>query len=138
MLAKFKRISYLGLIKQLLRFGMTGCMAAMVQYLTVILIVETLHINPLWANVIGFACGFIVSFFGHRFWTFRGCDRKIIVGLPMFLVVAGINFIINQSLFYIFLQPLKLHYASALFISLCFMAATTFLLSKLWVFRHRT
>lgn len=129
-------LSYRDLFYQLMRFSMTGATAASVHYFVVVIIVEIFKLDPLWVNVIGFGSGFIISFFGHRYWTFADSNRHIMIGLPMFLVVAGINFGINQSLFYLFLRIFNLQYYFALLIVLCIMALITFLLSKLWVFRH--
>ncbi len=120
---------------QLLRFGITGSLATLTHFTTVILLVEFTRLHPLSANVLGFSCGFVISFYGHRFWTFSGTTQLVRIALPRFLLVAIINFICNQSLYYTFLMKFHWNYTIALVLVLGIMASITFLMSKLWVFR---
>jgi len=119
---------------QLIRFGITGTSATLVHFSMVILLVEIEHLYPLTANVYGFLCGFIVSFSGHRFWTFSETSRSTRASLPRFFLIATINFSGNQTLYYLLLNKLHMHYTIALLLVLGFMAIITFFLSKLWAF----
>lgn len=120
---------------QLIRFSTTGAMATLTHYLTVILLVELHLLLPLTANIIGFTTGFVVSFTGHRFWTFADTTQKISQSLPNFIIVALFNFSINQTLYFILLKKIHLPYDIALIIVLGVMALITFSLGKFWAFR---
>lgn len=126
---------YFPLLLQLLRFGITGGLATVTHFTTVILLVKFALLHPLSANVFGFLCGFVVSFSGHRFWTFSDSTQLVRITLQRFLLVTVINFICNQSLYYTFLTKFHWNYTIALIMVLGIMASITFLASKLWVFR---
>jgi putative flippase GtrA len=121
-------------ITQFIRFGLTGGLASLVNYVLVILLVEFTRIHPLDANIIGFSCGFVVSFVGNRYWTFPGTRRTMSSALPRFFLLAAINFILNQSLFYLLLRFTKLHYTLSLLLVIITLAFFTYFLSKFWVF----
>jgi len=122
------------LLAQIFRFGVVGVAASCVHFSLVYLLVERYAFLPLVANVFGYFCGFQVSYWGHKSWTFKGNRTAHHVALPKLAVVQSINFIANQSLFYIFLS-LHLPYLVALFLVLAILPVFTFITSKLWVFR---
>lgn len=131
---KIKELFTLNSFKQVFKYGFVGVCAAITQYGIVILWVHLCHMSPLRANPIGFACGFIVSFLGHRFITFHTSRRKMQVLLLHFTALAGVNFVLNQTLFYIFLHYFKIHYAAGLPIVILISASIVFVLNKFWVF----
>jgi len=88
---------------QLIRFGITGGCAAVVHFSTVITLVELGRWHPLDANVFAFLCSFMVSFTGHRLWTFAGTTVALKQQLPTFFITATAGFLLNQSLFYLLL-----------------------------------
>ena len=122
-------------ILQILRFGITGTMATLVHFFMVIFLVETSYSDPLTANIFGFLSGFMISFSGHRFWTFSETSRTVGASLPRFLLIAATNFLGNQSLYYVLLVRLHIHYTIALILVLGLMALFTYCLSKWWAFR---
>lgn len=121
---------------QLMRFGMTGSLAAIVHFSVVVMLVEFFKLDPLYANVFGFLCAFMVSFLGHRYWTFAKTSRRNHSSLPLFFLFAACNFVLNQGLFYVLLRKYNLAYPIALLIVLVVIAIWTFLISKLWIFRE--
>lgn len=122
------------MIKQLLRFGIVGVLAAALHMSIVIWLVQQWSLLPLIANVFAFGASFQVSYWGHRWWTFAGTSALHREALPKLILVQVINFAANESLFYIFLS-LHLPYPVALLIVLTVLPFFTFFSSKLWVFR---
>ncbi|MBN1684681.1 MAG: GtrA family protein [Gammaproteobacteria bacterium] len=125
---------YQTLLKQLIRFGIVGCIAAMVNMLIVILLVEQFAWHPLVANILAFLIAFQVSYFGHCYWSFSNrtvCHKH---SVPRFLIVAIVSFILNEGLFYLFLTVLNLYYVLALFLVLIIVPTFTFINSKWWAF----
>jgi len=124
---------------RLLRFGIIGASAAAIHYLTVVVLVETSGIAPLLANVAGFALAFWCSFFGHRYWTFG--DHQVASeqnSARRFLLTALLGFALNEGLFYLLLHGAGLRYEYALGIAVVAVAGVTYVLSRLWAFRHTT
>ena len=122
------------LVFQLLRFGIVGVTAASVHFCVVVLLVQTLTMQPLVANIFGFVVSFQVSYWGHSMWTFSDSQVLHRAALPKLLLVQIISLAVNESMFYILLS-FHLPYPVALLIVLSILPAVTFLSSKLWVFR---
>jgi putative flippase GtrA len=121
---------------RLMRFGLIGAAAGAIHYWAVIALVELAGMAPLHANVGGFAIAFWCSYFGHRHWTFA--DRRggnAVAIFFRFLTTALLGFLLNQWLYYLLLTYLQLPYFVSLAIVMVIVAASTYLLSRLWAFR---
>jgi putative flippase GtrA len=122
------------LLTQIIRFGMVGVTAAGIHFTTVVLLVHYFFLEPLVANVFGFAIAFQMSYWGNRLWTFHDTAALHHVAFSKLLIVQLVNFTANESLFYIFLS-LHLPYPIALLIVLTILPVFTFMSSKFWVFK---
>ena len=123
------------MIRQVIRFGVVGVTALMVNWLVVAVLVPTLDMAPLLANVFAFLVAFQVSYWGHRSWTFNAWTLRHSQTLPRFLVVSCSSFLINEFLYFLLLEFTVLDYRTALLIVLAIVAMSTFLLSRKWAFR---
>ncbi|MFJ7566951.1 GtrA family protein [Herminiimonas sp. NPDC097707] len=125
---------------RVLRFGIVGLVAAAVHYWVVIALVELVDIAPLRANVGGFVVAFWVSYFGHRHWTFADAVATHAQGAHpsflRFLMVALLGFCMNELLFYLLLRYAGWPYYLALAFVVFTVAVMTYVLSRLWAFRH--
>lgn len=122
------------LVAQIFRFITVGATAAAIHLSIVMVLVEYWSLLPLSANIFAFFISFQVSYWGHRFWTFKESGAYHHIALPKLLLIQIINFAANESLFYLFLQ-IHLSYPVALILVLAILPAFTFTTSKLWVFR---
>jgi putative flippase GtrA len=125
---------------RLMRFGLIGAAAAAMHYWAVIVLVELAGATPLRANAGAFAIAFWCSYFGHRHWTFADRQRRCggsnaAASFFRFLVTALLGFLLNQWLYYLLLTYLLLPYFISLAIVMVVVAASTYLLSRLWAFR---
>lgn len=120
---------------QLIRFGIIGFCAAAVHTIIVVWLVKSFGFNPLIANIFAFLIAFNVSYVGHRYWSFAETNAKHKIAIPRFLLVAIISFILNEGLFYIFLNIFNFYYIAALLLVLIIVPIFTFVSSKLWVFK---
>lgn len=124
--------------RQLGAFLATGSCAAATHWGCVLLLVEGAGLAPLRANVAGFALAFLVSYGGHRRWTFATTGLAHRVALPRFLLVAAAGLGLNQWLFALLLATTPLPYPLALLLVLAAVAGVTFLLSRHWAFAPPT
>lgn len=122
------------LLKQLFWFGATGAAAAATHLLVVVLLVEGGGAAPLVANIGGFLVAFGVSYPGHRYLTFATGRAPPAQSLPRFFLVAGLGFLLNESLFALLLLLTPLPYPAALLLVLGLVAVVTYLLSRHWAF----
>lgn len=115
-----------------------GCVAAATHWIVAIAYVDNLSFSPLIANVMGWLVAFLVSFTGHYRLTFRHQPKQLLVALRRFFLVSATGFMINEAAYAYLLQVTKIHYDVLLAGILIAIACLTFLVSRLWAFRHRT
>lgn len=120
---------------QIAIFIAVGCAAAFTHLAVVAAAVETVALQPLAANVMGFCVAFLVSFGGHSRWTFPIDRRRLATARLRFFLVALSGFVVNQTAYagalHIFGTAYYLPILAAVVLGV---AAATFLLSKLWAF----
>ena len=127
-------------IPQLARFGAVGLAATAVHALIYTLAVEPLAVPAMTANVLGFACAFSLSFYGHRYWTFPH-DGSL---SPAALRASGIRFFVtallglasNSAITWLLVERLRQPPRSALAGILFVTPALVFAGSKWWAFAH--
>jgi len=124
----------LSLLRQIFRFGLVGITAATIHFSIVVMLVQHYSFEPLIANIFAFMVSFQASYFGHRRFTFHGTTAMHIVAVPKLLTLQIMNFIANESMFYV-LMALHLPYQLALIIVLATLPLFTFAVSKRWIFR---
>lgn len=118
-----------------LGFVSVGALAAAVHYV-VALLAHGLGCSPVNANWLGFACAFPVSYVGHRGWSFQGTQASHGQALPRFLMVALLGLAGNQVLLWLGMHYTPLPFWLVLAVVMLLVAASTFVLSRYWAFRH--
>lgn len=111
------------------RFAVVGSVATFVHMLVAFSFKLTSpHVGVYEANLLGFCFAFLVSFAGHRYYTFErnGSWAK-------FFVIAMAGFFVNNSIIWIGAR-LGINDLLCLFISIGLVPLFTYLGSSLWVF----
>jgi putative flippase GtrA len=127
--------SPLKLSQRLLFFVAIGASSALVHVLSVLGLVGYLLLRPLLANIFAFLLAFNVSFLGHKFITFAKLKDERQLSLPHFFIVASSAGILNELLYFLFLQYTALNYLVALILVLGMVSVYTYVLSRLWACR---
>src|SRR5262245_16869385 len=120
---------------RLASFVVVGCAAAAVHFGVVVLMVETLRMPPLAANVLGWLVAFAVSFLGQSLLTFGSRRTPWLQALPRFFLISSTGFIVNESAYAMLLHATALRYDVSLALVLVTVAVLTYLLSSRWAFR---
>ena len=115
-------------------FILVGSAAALVHLLTVVLLVETMQLAPLVANLGGWLCAFTVSYGGHQLLTFADHDAPVLQSASRFLLLSATGFAINESAYTLLLHSSQVPYYLLLAIILVCVAVLTYLLSRRWAF----
>lgn len=89
---------------------------------------------PYVANLCAFLVAFVVSYSGHRRFTFQVQGRHK-ESLPRFFLTALAGFIVNELMLALLLLYTPLPFEPALLLVLCLVAIMTFLLARFWAFR---
>jgi putative flippase GtrA len=114
-----------------------GSVAAFVNIVIVIWLVEQFNMEPLWANVLGFLIAFCFSYTGQRYWTFarKNVVYKTSTTIKKFFIVSSTNFVLNEGLFFVFLRIFNWEYVISLFITLLIAAVFSYTFSRWWAFK---
>lgn len=123
--------------KEFIVFSFVGVIATSVQYITLFLLVELLHAQPVFSSSIGFVFGGIVSYFLNRKVTFQS-DKKHHIAIIQFLCVASVAFWLNGILMAIGIHRLHLNYVVTQVITTGLVLFWNFLANRFWTFRVKT
>lgn len=118
---------------RLLRFSVVGLFATVTHVAIAFFTQRALGAAPVTANAVGFACAFLISYFGHHRWTFarRGNHRT---HLRRFLAVSLIAYLVSHLITIAVTGWFGLSYEMALAAILVAVPATTYLASNFWAF----
>ena len=122
------------MLLQLIRFGVVGFSASVVNFIIVVFLVELFHMYPLLANLFAFFTAFMVSYIGHRYWTFAHKNHRFIKCMPKFFVTALLSLSVSEGLYYVMLKY-QVSYDVGLLFVIAFAACFSFTASKFWAFR---
>lgn len=113
----------------LARFGVIGLVATAVHLIAASACVVVGEVQELPANILAFCIAFPVSYFGHRYFTFRTAGSVM-----RFLMVSGASFVANNTILVALLELLQLEGVYAITAALVLTPIMVFLLSRYWVF----
>lgn len=113
------------------RFGIVGVAATMV-YFVIGFALERMGVLVLFGNAIAYVLGFIVSYFGHKLWSFRSSARHA-TSLPRFIIVWFAGLALNTLIIWSCMR-LGLAYMIAMGVAIVLVPVFTYCMQKLWVF----
>ncbi len=125
------------LVRQLGWFVAVGCAASVTHWLVVVGAVSASGMRPLLANIVGWLVAFCVSFAGHFLLTFRQHRAPLARAARRFFIVSAIGFGVNELAYAWLLHTTALPYDALLALILIGIAGMTFVLGRLWAFRHK-
>jgi putative flippase GtrA len=73
---------------QVVRFLLVGGSSYLVNLAAFTIAVEGLHFHHLAGAAVAFCCAVSNSFFGHRLWTFRAADQRVVRQAVRFMLVC--------------------------------------------------
>lgn len=93
-------------------------------------------LQPEIANLTGFGLAFLVSFYGHRFLSFKDASTSLGTSFGRFAVTALAGLATNEAVFVLLFRLLGWPATPALLCGLLFAAGQTFVLTRFWAFRR--
>ena len=121
--------------KQLIKYGIIGCCCAGLDLIIYWLLVHTVKIPYLYANVISVHCGIFASFFLNRHFTFKIKNRTLLRFFS-FYVIGITGLAISSGLLFLFVEKIALNELVSKAFTVIVVALIQFLLNKFISFRH--
>ena len=123
------------LIMQFITYAGVGSVGTLAHYLLLLLLVEGIGVSPYQGAIAGFLLGALVNYqLNHRF-TFRSTQQHR-DALPKFLFVVAIGVLFTGALMAWATERLNIHYLIAQLITTALLLIFTFVVNRLWTFRH--
>ncbi|SCJ48329.1 GtrA-like protein [uncultured Clostridium sp.] len=99
-----------GRLAEIFRFAITGGLSFIVDYGTMVAMVELFAFDYLWATGISFTLSVIVNYLLCVVWVFDGVDRSNKKSMAIFLLTSIIGLGLNQLFMWILVDCASIHY----------------------------
>lgn len=123
-------------VRSLFAFGIVGVSAAATHVVIGLTLVHSRILEPFNANIIAFLTAFMVSYLGHKRFTFQS-KAKTSQALPRFFIAAVLGLGLNQIIVFVCVNQLGWEYLYALAIVIMVVPATMYIFGKYWAFKER-
>ncbi len=114
-------------------FTIVGLVASGSHFMLAAFLHETLGLGLILANCLGFTSSFVISYFGHRRFSFRS-NRPHRTAVPMYAITAGSGFSANTLTVYSLIRLTEREQLFYILIGISVGAAVVFIASKYWAF----
>ncbi len=123
------------ILAQFLTYAGVGSLGTAAHYLLLLLLVEGLGVIPWQGAVAGFLLGAVINYYLNHRITFRSTQRHQ-EALPKFLTVAASGVLLTGALMAWATERLHIHYLIAQLATTALLLLFTFIVNRLWTFRH--
>jgi putative flippase GtrA len=119
------------------RFGVSGGLAAVVNFGALYIFTEFFHIWYLASSIISAALGTVVSFGMQKFWTFNNARMDSMhIQFSRYVLLTLVNLAVNTFLLYVLVEYAHLWYILAQFLTSGVLACVNFFVYRRYVFTH--
>jgi putative flippase GtrA len=124
-----------GNIFQLIKYGISGGVGAVIDFSLYTLIITTTQLNFLIANFISFSLGTIVVYYFQKNWTFQYNKKPQDYVITKFISVVIITFILNNIILIICVNFLLINPISSKIIQIIISFFWGYSINKIFVFK---
>lgn len=135
MISRIREWSRSAAFRELLTFAAIGALATGTHALIALCAHNSMRLPPLSANLVGYCCAVLISYFGNARLTFK---TSAIHGpqFARFVVISLTALGLNQLLLLLFTGPLRMSFSTALMLLIILVPIFSFTASKIWGFRR--
>ena len=98
------------LIDQILKFGIVGVIATIIDFAVLYLLTEFLHVHYLISSIISFTVSVIFNYILSIKWVFEVNHKQTKKDFVIFVVLSVIGLGINSLIMYLLVDKLNIHY----------------------------
>ena len=113
-----------------------GAIGTIGHYATLVLLVQLIHTDPVFATTIGFIIGALINYILNYRITFNS-NKQHREALTKFLIVASLGAVINGAIMSTGINMLDLHYLVIQVIATCIVLVLNFIANKYWTFADK-
>ena len=120
-------------IRTFLRYSVVGVSGTIVDFGTLLLLVEVFGADPVYANIISVTLAIFNNFIWNRYWTFKERQASFHKQLGQFVIVSLVGLLINTLLLPVFIH-FGVWYVFAKVVIIGIVLIWNFLGNALWTF----
>lgn len=98
------------LINQILKFGIVGVIATIIDFIVLYLLTEFLHVHYLISSIISFTVSVIFNYILSIKWVFEANHKQTKKDFIIFVVLSIIGLGINSLIMYLMVDKFNIHY----------------------------
>ena len=98
------------LINQIIKFGIVGVIATIIDFVVLYFLTEFIHIHYLVSSIISFTVSVIFNYILSIKWVFDVKHKQTKNDFILFVVLSVIGLGINSLIMYLFVEKLHIHY----------------------------
>ena len=122
------------LLNQILKFGVVGGLAFIIDYGILIFLTEVFHINYLISTTISFIVSGIFNYIMSIFWVFDVDENKNRTTVfSVFIILSVIGLLLNDLFMWVFVDGMSIHYLIAKIIATLLVMIYNFITRKLFL-----
>ena len=121
------------LVDQILKFGIVGGLAFLIDYGLLYILTEYLNIYYLISSVISFIVSLIFNYILSIKWVFDVTKKQTVKEITIFVVLSVMGLGINQVVMYVGSDLLKIHYMLTKLIATAIVMVWNFVTRKIFI-----
>ena len=122
------------LLNQILKFGVVGGLAFIIDYGILIFLTEVFHMNYLISRTISFIVSVIFNYIMSIFWVFDVDENKNRTTVfSVFIILSVIGLLLNDLFMWVFVDGMSIHYLIAKIIATLLVMIYNFITRKLFL-----
>lgn len=121
------------LFKQIIKFGLVGGIAFIIDYSLLYILTEYLNIYYLYSSIISFIISLIFNYILSIKWVFDVSKQQGLKDFIIFIVLSIIGLLINGLIMYIMVDEINIHYMFSKLISTFIVMIWNFISRKIFI-----
>lgn len=121
------------LLNQILKFGLVGGMAFVIDYALLYLCTEFLHIHYLLSSIISFTISVIFNYILSIKWVFDVKKKQDVRDFVIFIILSVIGLVINSLIMYVMVEVFGVYYMLSKMVSTVVVMVYNFITRKIFV-----
>ena len=121
------------LFKQIIKFGLVGGIAFIIDYSLLYILTEYLNIYYLYSSIISFIISLIFNYILSIKWVFDVSKQQGLKDFIIFIVLSIIGLLINELIMYIMVDKMYIHYMFSKLFSTFIVMIWNFISRKIFI-----
>ena len=121
------------LFKQIIKFGIVGGLAFLIDYSLLYVLTEFLKIHYLYSSIISFIVSLIFNYIASIKWVFDVSQKQTLKDFIIFIILSTIGLGINQFVMYVMVEKINVWYMFSKIVATAIVMVWNFITRKIFI-----